>query len=180
MFDKLPMISDVHFEQTPERVKIVLPVARNWPLLIIYSLLMLIWLGMMIGGLVFMVRIAFSGERYAFAFALMLIVLLLILFRFGRFLWRQWTTYLSNREILFVNKEELIVRRPVSMWGNTDVYDMKYVTPPHLSQRPRAVTFDYGYRHVFVGEALSPGAQQALCDFLTTTYFPDNADDDEG
>lgn len=180
MIDKLPMISDVRFEQSPERLKIVLPIRRHWPFLIIYTILVVLWLVMLVGGLIFMVRVAFSGERYAFVFALMLIIGLLILFRFGRFLFRQWYTYFSNRELLFINKEELIVRRPVSIWGITDVYDMKYVTPFFLSEKPRAVAFDYGYRHIFVGEALTPAAQASLRDFVNATYFPDHGEEEEG
>ena len=173
------MIRAVRFEQSPERLKIVLPIKRNWPLLIIYTILACAWFVMMIGGLAFVVSIAFSGESYAFVFVVMLLIGLFILFRFGRFLFRQWATYLSNREILFVNREELIVRRPVSIWGNTDVYDMQYVTPFYLSEKPAALAFDYGYRHVYVGEALQPEARKSLRQFLNATYFPNSAGDED-
>ncbi|MBK7216311.1 MAG: DUF2244 domain-containing protein [Candidatus Promineofilum sp.] len=178
MVENLPMISDVRFEQSPQRLKIVLPVRRNWPLFAIYTILELTWFVMLIGGLVFLARIAFSGERYALVFVVMLLVLLLILFRFGRFLSRQWATYATNREILFINREELIVRRPISIWGNTDVYGMEHVTPFYLSDKPRALAFDYGYRHIYVGEALSPEARAGLRQFLNSTYFP-GQDEDE-
>lgn len=174
------MISAVRFEQTPERLKIVLPIRRNWPLLTIYTVLGITWFAMLIGGLIFTVRIAFSGESYALVFAVMLLGFLLILFRFGRFLLRQWATYLSNREILFINREELIVRRPVSIWGNTDVYDMQFVTPFYMSNKPQAVAFDYGYRHIYVAEALLPEARVALRQFLNDTYFANQADKSEG
>ena len=104
------MISDVRFEQSPQRLKIVLPVRRDWALFAIYSILEVTWLVMLVGGLVFLARVAFSGERWAFVFAIMLLVLLLILFRFGRFLSRQWANYAANRELLFINREELILR----------------------------------------------------------------------
>jgi hypothetical protein len=178
MVENLPMISGARFEQSPQRLKIVLPVRRDWVLFAIYSILEVMWVVMLVGGLVFLARIAFSGERWAFVFALMLLVLLLILFRFGRFLSRQWATYAANREILFINREELILRRPISIWGNTDTYGMEHVTPFYLSEKPRAVTFDYGYRHVFFGEALQPEAQTALCQFLNSTYFPDHDEDE--
>ena len=179
MVENLPMISDVRFEQTPQRLKIVLPTKRNWPLLAIYSILEITWVIMLIGGLVFLIRVAFSGERYAFVFALMLLVLLLILFRFGRFLSRQWANYAANREILFINREELIHRRPISIWGNTDTYDMQHVTPFYLSDKPPALAFDYGYRHVFVGEALRPEARAGLRQFLNSAYFPAHGADEE-
>lgn len=168
------MISDVHFEQTPERLKAVMPVRRNWPYLILYSILVVCWAVMMIWGTIFLVQILFSGESYRFVFAVMIIVMLLVLFRFGKFLTRQWAQYLSGREILFINQEELIIRRPVSIWGNTDVYDKAHITHFYEAHTPEALAFDYGYRHVFIGEALMADARQALCRFLNQTYFPDH------
>jgi len=165
MVENLPMISDVRFEQSP--------------LFAIYSILELTWLVMLVGGLVFLARVAFSGERWAFVFAVMLVVLLLILFRFGRFLSRQWANYAANRELLFINREELILRRPISIWGNTDTYGMEHVTPFYLSEKPRAVAFDYGYRHIYFGEALRPEAQDGLRNFLNSTYFPGHDEDEQ-
>lgn len=165
------MISGVHFEQTPERLKIVLPVVRKWGFLFVYTALVVAWLGMMIGGLLFIVRILGSGASYRFVFAVMIVILLAILFRFGRFLWRQWASFASNREVLLVNPEELIVRRPVSIWGNTDVYDMAHVSPFYESTTPPALAFDYGFRHIFVGEALTGEARQALAHFLNQQYL---------
>ncbi len=179
MIEKVPLISAVRFEQSPERLKIVMPIRRNWPLLTVYSILGITWFLMLIGGVIFTVRVAFSGESYAFVFVAILLVFLLILFRFGRFLLRQWATYLSNRELIFINREELIVRRPVSIWGNTDVYDMKFVAPFYVSVKPAALAFDYGYRHVYVAEALPPEARQTLGQFLNDTYFPDPAGEDD-
>lgn len=175
--DKVPLISGVHFEQSPERLKVVLPLKRNWPFLAIYTLMVVVWLIMLVWGVIFILRIAFSGERYALVFSLILFVFLVILFRFGKFLFRQWATYLSNREILFINREELIVRRPVSIWGNTDAYDMQHVTPFYLSEKPAALAFDYGYRHIYIGEALSAEARESLRHYLNTAYFPNH---DEG
>ncbi|MBX7252634.1 MAG: DUF2244 domain-containing protein [Candidatus Promineofilum sp.] len=179
MVENLPMISDVRFEQSPQRLKVVMPTRRNWPLLAIYSILEITWAVMLIGGLVFLFRVAFSGERYAFVFAIMLLVLLLILFRFGRFLSRQWANYAANREILFINREELILRRPISLAGNTDFYDMQHVTPFYLSEKPAALAFDYGYRHVYLGEGLRPEARASLRQFLNSAYFPDHQDESE-
>ena len=55
------MISGARFEQSPQRLKIVLPVRRDWALFVIYSILEVAWLVMLIGGLVFLARVAFSG-----------------------------------------------------------------------------------------------------------------------
>jgi hypothetical protein len=171
MVDNLPMISQVHFEQTAERLKIVIPVRRNWPYLLIYSVLVFMWLGMMVWGSIFLGQILFSGQSYRFLFAAMIVIMLLVLFRFGRFLGRQWATYLTDREVVFVNQEELIVRRPVSIWGNTDVYDMQHVTPVYLAGDGDTLAFDYGNRHVYFGGGLTNEARQALLQFLNRTYF---------
>lgn len=169
-----PMINGVHFEQTPERLKIVLPLRRKWPFLVSYSALALSWIVMMIWGSVYLVQILFSGQRYRFIFALMILVLLLILFRFGKFLMRQWAHYLSGREVVFIDREELIVRRPISIWGNTDVYDMAHVTHFYATDSPKALTFDYGYRHIHIGEALTEAGRQALLRYINQIFFPDH------
>jgi hypothetical protein len=144
MVEHLPLISDVHFEQTPDRLKIVLPLRRNWPFLIIYTILALMWLVMMIGGVWFAIQVGFSGERYVFVFVLMLLTFLFILFRFRKHLFRQWAIYLAGREILFINTEELIIRRPVSIWGNTDVYGMEHIQSIQESDKPRALFLNTG------------------------------------
>lgn len=173
------MISDVHFEQTPERLKIVMPLRRKWLFLIPYSILAFSWMVMVVWGLVYLVQILFSRQSYRFVFALMIIVLLLILLSFGKFLMRQWAHYLSNREIVFINREELIVRRPVSIWGNTDAYDMAHVTHFYQADKPLALAFDYGYRHIYVGEALTAAGRHALLQYLNQTYFPGYDEDED-
>lgn len=173
--DKLPLISGVHFEQTPERLKIVLPAKRVWPYLIIYTILVVIWLVMLVGGVVYLIDILLSGATYRFVFAVMILIMLLVLFRFGRFLSREWATYLSNREVLFVNNDEFIVRRPVSIWGNTDVYDMQHVTLVYERESQNALAFDYGYRHIVFGGGLEIDARRVLAGYLNETYFRDRS-----
>ena len=171
MLKQLPLIAGVHFEQDPERLKIVLPAKRKWLLLGIYSLLVLVWLGMLIAGVVFLARILFSGESYRITFAVMILLFLLILYWFGRKVASQWMDYLSNREVLFFNREELILRRPVSILGNTYVYDRSHVQKLYRSETPRALAFDYGYRHIYFGEALSQEAGDTLLSYLNSRYF---------
>lgn len=169
------MLNSVHFEQTPERLKIVIPVKRDWPYLVTYTILVLLWLGMLVGGIVYLIRILYSGQSYRFLFALIILVLLLILFRFGRFLWRQWAQFFSNREVLLINQEEFIVRRPVSIWGNTDVYDMEHVTSIYSDDALGALGFDYGYHHVYFGKSLTLESRQTLSRFLNETCFREKA-----
>lgn len=179
--DKLPIITDVHFEENPERLKVVMPIKRNRPLAITYSVLLLLWLVTSVWGLVYTIRIAFSGERYAFVFTLMLLLLLYIYYRFGGFIRRQWAHFISPRELLFINRERLILRRPVSIWGNTDAYDMQHVSPIYLGEKTQALTFDYGHQHIHFGEGLGVEAQKALRGVLNNRYFPASVteDDDE-
>jgi hypothetical protein len=172
--DKLPLISDVHFEQSPERLKVVMPVKRHWTYAAIYSLLYLVWIAMMVAGVVYVIRIAFSGERYAFVFTIILLALGYIFFRFGGFIRRQWAYYLAPREILFINKERLILRRPISVWGITDAYDMKHVSPFSMSEAGDAIAFNYGSRKVHFAEALLPEARRLLAKTLNGRFFPDH------
>lgn len=179
MSEALPLISNVHFEQSPERIKIVLPVERHWAFLILYTVMVMMWLALLVGGLVFTFRdIAFSGERYAFVFTIMLLTGLFILFRFGRHLGRQWANYLANREILFVNPEELIIRRPVSIFGNTDVYGMEHISGFYIAEKPQSAAFDYGARHIYFGEALTAPAQAELVQFLNRRFNKSQPVDD--
>lgn len=177
MAEGQPIISDVHFEQSTDRLKVVMPNKRNWPYLILYTTLALSWAVMMIWGIIFMIQILWSGQSYRFVFAIIISILLLILFRFGKFLLRQWAYYMSSREILFLNSEELIVRRPVSIWGNTDVYGMEHITHFYEAPNPPALAFDYGYRHIYIGEALTTEARRSLRRHLNQTYFPDHKEE---
>jgi hypothetical protein len=176
MTDYPPMLTDVHFEQTPERLKIVLPVKRNVPLLILYSVLSLIWLAVMVVGIVYTFQILFSEASYRFVFVIMLLVFLFVWYRFGRYLLRQWAHFAANREIIFINKETLILRRPISIFGNTDAYDMAHVTPFYMGEAPAGATFDYGYRHYVVGEGLTPAAAAELVRYLNRRFFPGHSD----
>lgn len=169
------MITGVHFEQTPERLKIVLPVERNPFLVLLYTVLLVLWLGLMIGAIVFGFQMAFSGERYAFAFTVMILVFLYILYRFGKVLWREWGRLVANRQIMFINNEELILRRPVSIWGNTDSYDMEHVQPFYVDAGSGSPMFDYGYRHVPFAEPLNAVGAGELVRYLNSRYFPDAA-----
>ena len=54
-----PDIAGVTFEETPERLKVVLPVRRQWPYLLVYSVLMLTWLG----ATVWMLTLLFGVSR---------------------------------------------------------------------------------------------------------------------
>lgn len=174
----LPSIDNIQFEENNERLKVILPVKNQWVYLVLYSVMLLAWLGMFIFGLVFTWQTAFSGARFAFVFTVMLLVLLYLLFVLGRIVWGQWQYYAANREILFVHKEMLIVRRPVSIFGITTAYDRSHVTPFYYSEKHNSLAFDYGHQHVYFGQDLPPDPAGRLIGYLNARYYPHHDEDE--
>jgi hypothetical protein len=171
----LPQIGDVVFEQMEERLKIVLPEPRNWLVVGLFSLLLVVWLVGLVWMLIFTFRdVMGAGERFTFAFSVMMLIWLYIWYRLGRVVWDRWQYYVANREILFINDEELIVRRPVSILGLTDVYGMDHVSPFYYSDKHHCPAFDYGYQHVYFGHKLTEGEASALVGFLNGRFFPNH------
>ena len=176
----LPIIRDVHFEQTPERLKVVLPTQRRPLWLLLFSILLVVWLIGLIWGIVFILRdVAFSGERYAIVFTIMLLIWLYIWYRLGRIIWHQWQYYAARREIIFIEPDRLIIRRPVSVLGLTDAYDMSYVSPFYYSEEQKAGGFDYGSRRTYFGQGLDEPSARLLVKTLNELYFDYAEEDDE-
>ena len=175
----LPIIENIQFEENKERLKVVLPVKKHWVYLVLYSVMLLIWVGMFVFSLIFTWQMAFSGERFAFVFAVMLLVLLYVLYRLGRIVWGQWQYYAANREILFVHKEMLIVRRPVSIFGITTAFDRAHVTPFYYSDKHNCPAFDYGHQHVYFGQDLPADPAGRLIGYLNARYYPHYDEGDE-
>ena len=175
----LPSIENIQFEENNERLKIVLPVKKQWVYLVLYSIMLVIWIGMFIYGLIYTWQIAFSGERFAFVFTVMLIGLLYILYRLGKVVWRQWQYYAANREIMFIHQDMLIVRRPVSILGLTDAYDRAHVTPFYFSEKYHTPAFDYGHQHVYFGHDLPANPANRLIGYLNARYYPHRDEDDD-
>ena len=175
----LPVITDITFDENPDRLKIMWPVNRNWFIVALYTVMVILWIVLLIGGIIFTVRMAFSGERFAFAFTVMALVFLYVLYRCGGTLWNQWQYFATDREILFINRKQLIVRRPVSLLGVTDAYDMAHVSPFYFSDKHTCPAFDYGFQHVYFGRDLSESSAQQLVQVLNGRFFPDLDDDDD-
>jgi hypothetical protein len=168
----LPDIPDVQFAETADRLKVTLPVRRRWLPFILFTVLLIIWLVGLTWGIIFTVRdIAFSGERYAFVFTIMLLVWLYLWYRLGKILWQQWQYYAASREILFIEKERLIIRRPVSILGITDAYDLNYMAPFFHSPKHECPGFNYGKQRVYFGQGLDKQASQQLVQSLNERYF---------
>ncbi len=175
----LPEIDQVQFEETPDRLKVTLPVRRYWAWFLLFTLLLILWIGGLIWGIIFTIKdIAFSGERYAFAFTIMLLVWLYIWYRLGKIVWKQWQYYAAAREILFIEKDQLIIRRPVSIIGITDAYDFAYVSPFFHSEKHGCPGFDYGKQRIYFAQALDEGSSQELVQVLNKRYFNAGDDDD--
>ena len=175
----LPSIENIQFEENNERLKVVLPVYRHWVYLVLYSVMLLTWVGMLVFGLVFTWQTAFSGERFTFVFTVMLLVLLYLLYRLGRIVWQQWQYYAAKREILFVHPEMLVVRRPVSIFGITTAYDRAHVTPFYFSEKHNCPAFDYGHQHVYFGQDLPGDPAGRLIGYLNARYYPHHDEEDE-
>jgi hypothetical protein len=176
----LPEINQVSLEDTGDRLKATLPVRRNWPWLFLFSLMLILWVIGLIWGIIFTIRdIAFSGERYAIVFTIMLLIWLYIWYRLGKIVWKQWQYYVAGREILFIDKERLIIRRPVSLLGITDAYDFDYVSPFFHSEKHACPGFDYGKQRIYFGQGLPGESSRQLVNFLNERYFSAFYDDDD-
>lgn len=174
-----PEFQTILLEESEGRLKITWPLKRPLFLFILFSLALIIWLVMLVGMSVYLVRdVMLAGERFTFVFSVMLIIWILIWLWFGRVLSARWQYVAANREIMFINKEQLIIRRPVSIFGITDAYDMQHISPFYISEKHNSPTFDYGYQHVYFGQVLSPTEAEALTGFLNGRFFP-HWDDDE-
>ena len=176
----LPEIRQVLFEETPDRLKVTLPVRRNWAWFLLFTLLLLLWFAGLIWGVIFTIRdAALSGERYAIVFTIMLLVWLYLWYRLGKIVWKQWKYYVAAREILFFEKDLLIIRRPVSVLGITDAYDFDFVSPFFHSDENRCPGFDYGNQRIYFGQGLEAESSQQLVQVLNARYFSriDDGDD---
>ncbi len=175
----LPAIDGITFDTSqPDRLKVILPVKRNWFLFLAYSLMLLASMVLFFGGIVYAVQIAFSGARYAFAFVFLIVLFLFAVYRLWKFVWRQWQFYVSNREILFIDAQMLIIRRPVSILGITDAYDWQHVRPFSYSKEYSTPMFEYGQRNIFFGQSLSREQADKLIWGLNDRYFPEYDDYD--
>ena len=176
----------ITFEETPERLKVTIPVRRNllsWTLLILYSILMVVWIGGFFYGIfayVGNVRASSAGGGFIFVLTVIVILMLLVWLWFGRrFVWRWWQYHVANREILFINSDVLIVRRPVSILGLTDAYDMGHLSPFYWHEKYNCLAFDYGARGILLGMSLPRRDADWLRLRLNDRYFPSWRDDDD-
>lgn len=163
-----------YFEESEERLKLVIPVRVNWLLFALFTFALAIWLTMI--GIVLLYL--FQGLSSSFVLTGLLVIWLGIWLWFGRFLWARWQYSAANREILFFDQEQIIVRRPVSILGSTTSYDFAHVSPFYFSERHGCPAFDYTFYHVYFGRSLIEEAARELVDDLNRRFFPEEDDDE--
>ena len=73
--------------------------------------------------------------------------------------------------MLFLDGQTLIVRRPLSLAGVTDAYDMRHVSPFYYQEKHEAIAFDYGSRGGLFGTGLARPEAEALIGVLNGRYF---------
>jgi len=174
-------IGRITLEDQPEWLKIILPIKRNLLLFVLFTVALVVWVVFVIGMLIFLVRdVILVGERFAFAFTIILLIWLAIWLWVGKKVWERWQYYAASREILFINKERLIIRRPVSIWGLTEAFDMEHIRPFYVSKRHGYPTFEYGSQKVYFGIGLLDDETSELVQTLNSLYFRRyDLDDDE-
>lgn len=173
-------IGRINLKDQPDWLKVMMPVKRNWVLFAVFSAALLVWLVFIIGMVIFLIRdVIMARERFVFAFSMILLIWLALWWWLGKIVWRRWQYYAAGREILFINKERLLIRRPVSIWGLTDAYDMAYIRPFYISKRHHCPTFEYGSQKVYFGLSLRDGEATSLVKTLNSLYFPGYDPDDD-
>ncbi len=157
------------FEESPERLKVTIPIRVNFGLLALYSFAGIIWLLMLLAVLIYLIR----GFSSSIVLTIILILWLGVWMWFGKFLSGRWQYHASNREILFIDDEKIILRRPVSILGFTTSYDIRHVSPFYFSGRHQCPAFDYAFLHVYFGQSLDPEDAHDLVRILNGKCFPD-------
>ena len=137
---------------------------------IVYTVSLVVWLGM----LVLVISYVLRGLSSSFVLTALLVLWTIVWLWFGRFLWRRWQYYAANREILFIDSEQIIIRRPVSILGQTTAYDIAHVSPFYYSDQHNCPAFDYAFLHVYFGQSLAREEGRELVAMLNTRYFPDS------
>ncbi len=170
-------ISFISFGENDERLKVVMPLTRNRLYTAIYGTLLVVWIGATIVLLALLVQQPIRSMQFVYILVYFLIVAVwaYVWYRLGKHIVRYLGYYGATREILFVNDQTLIIRRPLSLLGTTTAYDMKHVGPFRYNENQQAVAFDYGSRGGLFGSGLSRSEAEKLADYLNRQYFSGSA-----
>lgn len=161
-------------EETTDRLKITIPDRIRWPLFTIYTLAMVAWVGMIFIVISYLIR----GQSSSLVLSAILVLWLFVWLLLGKYVWRRWQYQAAKREVIFVDAEQIVVRRPVSILGITTAYDIKHVSPFYISKKHSCPTFDYAYMHVYFGRSLSEVQGLLLIEQLNNRLFPELEEED--
>jgi len=157
------------FEETPERIKIIIPDPIRWSLLFIYTLALATWIGMIIVVISYLLR----GQSSNLVLSAILVIWLIVWLLLGKFVWNRWQYQAADREVMFIEEEQIVLRRPVSILGITTAYDIHHVSPFYISDKHNCPAFDYAYMHVYFGRSVSTAEARQLIDHLNFRLFPE-------
>lgn len=169
-----PQIEDVTFDENEERLKVLFPVRRHSLFLALYTLLLLVWLGVTgwMLALLFAADISQLGLAFLIVWIIILFVWAYIWYRLGRNIWRWWQYYMATREMLLIDEETLVVHRPFFFLGVTDAYALEHVSPFRYDEKEAVIAFDYGARAGNFAAGLPEPAARRLVAALNRRYFP--------
>lgn len=161
-------------EEMPDKQKITIAVRFRWSLFLVYSLALLAWITMVVVVLIYLLR----GMSTSITLTAVLILWLLFWLVMGRFLWNRWQYQAANREIIFIDNQQVVIRRPVSILGLTTAYDIHHVSPIYFSDKHNCPAFDYAYMHVYFGQSLGKMESRSLIGLMNSRLFPELDTDD--
>lgn len=167
-------IEGVTVGESDGQFKVIMPAHRNRLFLAIYSVLMLVWIGVSIAMIVTLFGVSVAGMRTLFViiWILILVVWAYVWYRLGRNVWRYFRYFAATREILFIDEEILIVQRPFAIMGVTDGYDMEHVGPFFYHKKYEGIAFEYGTRAGVFGQGLEKDPARQLARLLNHQFFP--------
>lgn len=178
------MLNRISFEENADRTKITIPLQRQWGFWLTYTILLLVWLTSTLWAIVTLFNTLSTGNypfegAYLFAWLVMLAIIGGLWWYLGRNVWRRWQYYTANREILFFYPDKLVVRRPLSLLGLTDAYDLQHVSLFRYDGKIDSLAFDYGTHRIPVGLTLPKEEAQALLSYLNSHFFTEHVANDD-
>ena len=160
----------IEYDDDLKRSKLIISLQRHWGVLVLYSFALIVWIAMLVIFLIYLI----GGFSSSIVLTILLLVWLIIWLGFGRILWKRWQYYAAGREILFVDKEQLIIRRPISILGITTAYDMRHVSPLYFSETHNCPAFDYAFSHVYFGQGLRSQHAEEIINSVNRRWFPES------
>lgn len=179
----------IELHETEQRLRISYPLKRNRLAIVIYTILAIAWI---VGLILFLWWLFFpvvdrkmdDVPNLLRFFWMVGITLWIYMWTrvLGRRIFRWLQFNMAQREVIFINEKNLMIRRPVSIFGETNAYDREHIGRFYNSNEHRCLAFPYGnVKHVLFGLTVDSQHQQALLTYLNERYYPyfDDEDNDE-